>query len=85
MFHDALVPFAERRIIIMKIRVIILRAINAYFVHIGCKFSFLYVIISEIMCIYVEICSLVKGELQLYEENDSYFIISHDAWNDCHS
>lgn len=40
------------------------------------------------MCIYAEICSLVKGELQLYEENqenDSYFIISHDAWNNCHS
>lgn len=67
-----------------EIRVIIFRAINAYFVHRGCKFSFLYAIISKIMCINVEICSLVK----LYEENqenDSYFIISHDAWNDCHS
>lgn len=52
-----------------KIKRIILRAINAYFVHRECKFIFLYAIIFQIMCIYIEICSLVEGELQLYEEN----------------
>ncbi|AEN98382.1 hypothetical protein RHOM_16390 [Roseburia hominis A2-183] len=67
--HNVFLNIKNLSFLLDKIKRIILRAINAYFVHRECKFIFLYAIIFQIMCIYIEICSLVEGELQLYEEN----------------